>query len=564
MMNKIFKMSTHLKNQIAAGEVITEPLSVVKELIDNSVDALATEIVVEIENYGLKSIKVYDNGVGIPKESIDLLFYRHATSKLKSENDLFNITTLGFRGEALASIVSVSKVEVISRTKESLQGFRLKKYANNVLVKEFISTNIGTTVIVNDLFFNTPARFSFLKKNNILLKNISDYISKVAVNNSNIRFKYVVDDKVIFITNGNGDYINSIYNIYGDDFINSLKKFNYSNKDLSIHGYMSDLSYSKTNRNFQYFFINNRVTNNSNLSHAIRDAYVTLLPNRRYPVIFWWVNSDYKNIDINIHPQKEVVKFKSEIDFSLITEKIREELLKKDIVPKLVKKEISYSNEEEQSIDFSQIKYLDIVQKQKDVIDFIKEDSIKENNLEDLEFISRLFSRYLLFKSDKDLYIIDHFYAHHKILYEEYLKDYTNNEILSKILINPFNITLYKKDILFIDKKIEKLNLIGFEVDLFENSLIIREIPNSFSIDNAELFIKEFIETDSFDDDINENLIIKRALRNSVCEKVRLKDEEILTLFNKLKTLKDPYTSPNNKPIIIKLTKEEIDRRFLR
>ncbi len=574
-MSKIRRLSDHLSNQIAAGEVITEPLSVVKELVDNSIDANSTEIEVEIKGSGIKSIMVSDNGDGIELEDIDLLFERHATSKIASEDELNSINTLGFRGEALASIVSVSKVNVKTRTKDSFQGISVRKYGKNLLAKDHIPFNIGTTVQVEDLFFNTPARFSFLKRNYILQKRITDYISAIAVCNSNIKFKYIVDDNVVFTTHGNGDELSTIYDVYGKEFITHLRKVEINSSDFTIKGYVSSLNYSRNNKSLQLTFINDRYTTNKELIKMVDLAYESLLPLRRYPAVILWIYTDSKNLDINVHPQKLEVKFKNEILSSKeLAKELRGSLYSKKIIPKRVVKEEKHVEVTTEELDLDEIietvSIKDIMREEEARYDSIASEVEEEFDfkhfIEDMVYIGQIFRSYLIYEKGDSIYFLDQHAAHEKILFERFLEDYRNNSIYEQILLSPEILGLSRSEMMAFEKNDFNFSRFGIDVEKFsEDKLVIRSIPHLFNIEQTKEFLTTMIDESEYKlSDVTEEAIISRSCKNAIKAMHTLRESEADKMLELLAELNNPFTCPHGRPILFEYEKKEIEKKFER
>ncbi len=587
-MNNIKKLSDFTANQIAAGEVITEPLYVVKELIDNSIDANSTSISVEIKNHGLDLIEIKDNGIGIDKDDANMLFQRHATSKISQAEDLNNIKTLGFRGEALASIASVSKVDLSSKKSDKLQGFNIRKYADSLISIKSIPFNRGTTVTVRDLFFNTPARFSFLPNHSKIDKSITDYLRALALSRLDIEFKYVVDNKIEFITKKDESLIDRIFKIYGKEMTSNLLKFNYSNQYLNITGYISSLSYHRNNKNLQYTYINSRLTNNYTIKNAINEAYSKLLMPRRYPCVFLYVELDPSLVDVNIHPQKLEVKFKREIlDEEDFINSIKKTIYHYQAVPNLNFRENDYTLKERNNLEkkevyvsYNEINLDNEIIEDIDIIDIIAQKETQQKNiidaveskeqLEFVSFISRLnyvgsaFDSFLIFEASENLYFFDQHAAHEKILFEKFFEEYKNKEISSQIILFPIIIGLNKSDINNIEKNRNKFEEIGYELDFFDNDLVIRAIPSLFTHEQAKVFMMTSIEELNNPRDFIIDEIITKSCKAAIKAHDKTDILQAKDLIEKLKFLNDPMNCPHGRPIFIKVSKYDIERRFAR
>ena len=320
-------------NQIAAGEVIERPASVIKEMVENSIDAGATQITVEIKNGGISYIKVTDNGKGIAQDDLEMAFERHATSKIRSASDLNNVTSMGFRGEALASIAAISRVEMISKTAEQETGYKVVVEAGDVLEKEETGCQTGTSITVSNLFFNTPVRYKFLKKDYTESGYIEDVITRIALVNPNIAFKFINTGKTIIQTNGNGDLKSVVYAIYGKDVANSILEVSYPYEDVKITGVIGKPDIARSNRSNQLFFVNKRYIKDKTLAAATEQAYKGLIPIGKFGFVVLNIEMNPAKVDVNVHPAKLEVRFEEENKiFQSIYHAIKDTLLKSELV----------------------------------------------------------------------------------------------------------------------------------------------------------------------------------------------------------------------------------------
>lgn len=582
-MNRIKKMSNHLSNKIAAGEVVEDAASVVKELVENSIDANCSEITIEISKAGKAYIKITDDGFGIHEDDINLIFESHATSKIH-ENDIDAIETFGFRGEALASIASISKVTMLSKRLDSQVGFKLELVQGDLFSHEKISTNCGTSILVEDLFYNVPARYKFIKNNASVQKKINKIVSNLAIANPNIKFTYIVDFKNIFNTSGQGDMLNAIYNIYGKDLIENLVNFNYSYNNIRLDGYVSNLNYYRGNKSMQSLFVNNRYVKNTLIGYTINEAYKKLIPIHNYPAYFINTTIDFKLVDVNIHPTKILVKINGE---DLITEELRQELknqlYKKNIIPAVPFKEAKDTKPINEQISVNDIVNIDDFKREKikffenqefEFTEQIIEDNSAEYNskysiYENLNYIGQVFNTYLIFEKEESIYLLDQHAAHEKILYEEFMDKYNRNKIDSQILLSPVLLELAKEEVKDINENIDKYAKLGFDIEQFsENDIIIRGIPSIFNIGQAKLMILNIIDsfrktTFNFSK-LHETSIIQESCKSAIKANDAIDIIEVDTLINKLKMLKDPLTCPHGRPIIKVIGKKELEKMFSR
>lgn len=579
-MKRIIKLSSHLSNQIAAGEVVTEPLSVVRELIDNSIDAGSKNITVEITGGGLKKIIVKDDGYGISPEDFDLLFERHATSKLQDQDDLHAISTLGFRGEALASISSVSKIRLSSRTKDTLQGIEIRKYGDQLLSKEHIARNVGTSIIVEDLFYNTPARHRFLKQKSVLERNVTHYISAIGVGHPDLRIQYFIDDTEIFTTTGSGDAREAIYTIYGKSTAEHLLPISYSHDQINIEGYVTSLDYHVPSRKDQLSFINGRLSENDALQEEIKKAYDHLLMPRRYPQVFLWVSCPYDQVDINIHPQKLQVKFREQQNvLDGFSDELRQSLYGRKSIPKLEEKKtqapiISSSFTKEDlfkvperfdEIDLYAIEKEKIEQKI-EVIEQIKEEPAHFSVfLDQLNYIGTFMATYLLYQKEDSLYLMDQHAAHEKVLYERFMKEFREKTLHEQFLLTPLPISLSVNQMSLLKSAESKLQALGFDVETFsDRSVILRSIPHLFTQEQAKEFFLNFLEKEHSKESFQEEDIIMMSCKSAIKANHHLEPSEATMLLEQLKYLKDPMNCPHGRPIFIEISEKEIKKRFER
>lgn len=327
-------------NKIAAGEVIERPASVIKEMIENSIDAGATNITVEIKNGGISYIKITDDGKGIAQDDLEIAFERHATSKIRSADDLDTVTSMGFRGEALASIAAIANVELTSKTKEQDIGYKIVVEAGNVLEKEEAGCRTGTTIIVRNLFFNTPVRYKFLKKDYTESGYIEDVITRIALVNPNIAIKLINTGKTVIQTNGNGDLKSVIYSIYGKDISNGIMEVSYQYEDIKITGVIGKPEIARSNRSNQLFFVNKRYIKDKTLTVATEQAYKGLIPIGKFGFVVLNLEMSPAKVDVNVHPAKLEVRFQEENTvFQAIYHAIKDTLLKSELVAKTEKTE---------------------------------------------------------------------------------------------------------------------------------------------------------------------------------------------------------------------------------
>lgn len=641
-MAKIHLLDNDTINKIAAGEVIENPKSIVKELIENSIDAEADEIIVEIKNGGKSLIRISDNGKGIDKNEIEEAFKRHCTSKIKSSDDLNYLFTLGFRGEALASIAAVSHVSVISRTNNDAYGIKLEIKGGEVIVKEDIGCPVGTTITVTELFYNVPARKKFLKSDASESSHINEIVTSLALSKENISFKYINNSNVAFKTPKTNNFINTISSLYDKELYNSLLNVNYKSDIIEITGYTTNLNYYRGNRKHQLIFVNGRYIKHKRINYFIEAAYNTLLPKNKYPACFLKLEIDPALIDVNVHPAKTELRFQNEelilnevkksiykaLNSANIIKEIKKETFNEKSKKTNVNNSIFDNNNVENTlhinyddlnnidnIKFTEVNYkVDNDIKDKNIFEEVIENSIKEdakyitldgnfisegegdtqiylstedkdnkkqqilieeNKIEKIEKIPELsiigviMDTYIICenKSKKEMYMIDQHAAHERINYEKFLYQFQNSEILKQELIVPEVINLSYEDFSITADNENIFENLGISFEKFGiNAILISNIPVIFSNTN----IKELFYTilDSIKGISKSNIQIDKIIKNACVQSVKSGDKlhtlEIKKLIENLRITDNPYTCPHGRPVIIKMSKYEIERMFER
>ncbi|MCI5701706.1 MAG: DNA mismatch repair endonuclease MutL [Erysipelotrichaceae bacterium] len=585
-MSKIQIMDMNLANKIAAGEVVEKTMNVVKELVENSIDAGATTIKIELIDSGVKEIKVIDDGCGMDENDATLAFSRHATSKLKTLDDLFNINSLGFRGEALPSIASVSNI--VLKTSNEKTGTMVVVNGGNIESVKSCDLKKGTTIIVKDLFYNTPVRLKYLKSLYTELANISDYVNKMALSYPNIKFVLVNNEKELLNTNGSGDLLKTIFDIYGVVVANKMMYIENMNNDYKISGYISYPELTKSNRGSITLLVNNRVVKNYEIVKAILEAYHTFIPKDRFPYIVLNIEVDPFLVDVNVHPTKMEVKFSKEDSLtSLIMETIDNKLNKKTLIPKAV-----YENVEDKY-------YEDDLKVNEDLfgtnsIDDEKEETLEKPKLEELTFdfsvneekeeyesevnprikeltpIGIVHGTYIICENPDGMFIIDQHAAAERINYEKYyhaLSTHSKNTI--DVLI-PYKIELPTNEYIILEKNFNILDNLGFKYEEFgNNTLIIRShptwLPKYAILEAIRKIIDIIIKEEDFNEDkFNEKVSITLSCKMSIKAGDVITMPDITYLINELRHTKNPFTCPHGRPTIITYTKYDLEKLFKR
>ena len=575
-MSKIIQLDEHLSNMIAAGEVVERVSSVVKELVENSLDANSTEIVIELLDSGIREIKVSDNGCGMSKEDLKISYLRHATSKIKNQYDLFRINTLGFRGEALPSIASVSDMTI--KSNDGSMGYYIHLRASKLLDEGIISLNKGTTVIVANLFFNTPARLKYLKNENVELANVCEVVDKLAIANPTVRFKLINNKKVLLQTNGNNDMRSIIGNIYGVDSIKNMIEVDNENSGIKIKCFLAHPLVNKSRKSAITLIVNGREVKNFSIINSITEGYDTYIPVGRYPLAVVFIKLDPMLVDVNVHPTKKEIRLSSEtIIKNLITSTIKKSLNNLMTIPeiKIEKKneKIDYdpyhrleeSKQEEVKEEKSYIEKLEY-EKQS----FLNEDvEGLDKKLPYLEYIGQYAGTYLIFQNEIGLFLMDQHAAAERVRYEKYIEALSNPTVIKQDLLIPAILEVTKEEKIFIDSHIDDFNKLGVTLeDAGDTSLYLRSVP-TWVIGDAvvitEEMIKYLIEKNTIDiksirDDLAKTISCKGAIKANR----NLEIEEINSLVAQLSKCKNPFTCPHGRPTIISITQKEIEKLFLR
>ena len=586
-MSKIHVMSDNLANKIAAGEVVERISSVVKELVENSIDAKSKTIIVDLLDSGTKSIKVTDDGIGMDKDDALLAFERHATSKLLKEDDLFFINTLGFRGEALPSIASVSKVDL--KTSQGNAGTHIVIHGGKIITNELSDARRGTSIEIADLFYNTPARLKYLKSETTELANVTSYIEKLALSHSDISFTLTNNGKRIVFTSGSDDLLKSIHEIYGYTVSSNMIEVSSSNDDYDIYGFICKPSILKSNRNHITTIVNGRIVKNIDVNKAINDGYFTFKPDIKYPVVILKIDTDPTLIDVNIHPTKQDIKFsKIEELNKLITDTIGSALRKVLLVPNVevkipetVYNEISMPEVHEDEEIYSSLEQINLDFKETPKFEEIKKhvEEISKEDIEEHEIIKKLelypvgvvMGTYIIAQNQDGMYLIDQHAAQERINYEKVLNALKNDQIFTTSLLIPITIELSSSEFIKIKENMNILEELGFKIDEFGvNTYIVKEHPT---------WLRVGLETESvrkiFDIIIEGKYLFDRIkfqdhIAATMACKMSVKGNEAITLEQAENLLQDlvlcdnPYNCPHGRPTIITFTKYELERMFKR
>lgn len=584
-MSKIQVMNDDLANKIAAGEVVERCLNVVKELVENSIDAKSSKIRVALKDSGILEITVADDGVGMDEDDATLAFSRHATSKLKSLNDLFHIASLGFRGEALPSIASVSKVEL--RTSTNDIGTYLYLEGGQLIKKERYPLEKGTTITVKNLFYNTPVRLKYLKSLSTELSLIIDYMNKMALSYPNIKFILENNDKELLNTTGDGNLLKVIYAVYGIDVAKKMIEINGENDDYVISGYVSYPEAAKTSRNVMTTLVNGRVIKNQALNRAILDTYHTYIPKDKYPVIVINVAVDPILVDINIHPQKMDIKF-SKLDelLSLVTDLIEKKLKEILLIPHASVRNIETIYEVEDSLPLEKPKSIfdddnDIkIEKEVEEVsfDFQADSEVITNNevvkeeyrIKKMHPLGIIHKTFIVAENEEGMYLIDQHAIAERINYEKFMKELSKENKDTTDLLVPIKLEYPKDEFLKIKEYLDVLKSIGVYLEEFgDHTFLVRRHPTFIykgrEKDSIEKIISILLEKGTFS---KEKFIEKTATTLACRLSIKANDyislEEADYLLETIRTCENPFTCPHGRPTIITYSNYELEKMFKR
>ena len=592
-MKNINILDSNTIDKIAAGEVVERPSAVVKELVENSIDANADAVTIEIKDGGISFIRITDNGEGIDRSQVKKAFMRHATSKIKSVEDLISVTSLGFRGEALSSISAVGKVEFLTKTKSDFIGTRYVVEGGRECVFEDAGIPDGTTIIVRDLFFNVPARKKFLKSPSSEGNNITELIEHMILSHPNISFKYIYNGNVKLQSSGKNDIKSCIYNVYGRDIANGLIEVKSIRDDISIHGFIGKPELARATRNFEIYFVNNRFIKSTLIDRALEEAYKDYLMLHKYPTVFLYFEIPSHLIDVNVHPTKREIRFfEGEALKCYIVDVIKNALINKELIKEIVEEHHEKPSVKESEINkepFETINhiiessynnyYSSEIEKEDESTDindkneqltlfddkFISEEAIKKHRI-----IGQLFNTYWLIEFENKLFIVDQHAAHEKVNYERLIKKLRNNENCSQNIYPPIVVSLSNAEAQYVTKYNENFLNVGFTIEHFGGldytiSTVPMELLSQNPADYFHEMLDELMEGKNSKETETVNLkIATMACKASVKGNMHLSVFEADKLISELLTLENPYNCPHGRPTIISFSKYEIEKMFKR
>ncbi|MEA3351507.1 MAG: DNA mismatch repair endonuclease MutL [Chloroflexota bacterium] len=565
-----------IASQIAAGEVVERPASVVKELVENALDADATHIVISVDGAGKKLIEVADNGCGIPADEIPISVARHATSKLASTADLFRIATLGFRGEALASIGSVSRMTITSRTREAKTGTRMRVDGGHADKPQPIGAPAGTLIRVENLFYNVPARLKFLKTDRTERRHIKTLVTRYALAYPHVRFQLRLGNRQALQTSGNGDHREVLATLYGADTARQMIEVIAQFEDLKISGYTSPPSVTRSNRREIIFFVNGRPVQDFALKTALVKAYHTLLMVGRYPMATLFLEMPPEEVDVNVHPTKAEVRFRdrSEI-FRGVGRAVRRALLAHTPVPevdelseRMRRSRTPFSGDTvSRGIDPAWGMAADAQIDHGQRADAGSQQSFPETNVPLLRLVGQVATTYLVAEGPDGLYLIDQHAAHERVLFEQFMAA-RGDKIAAQTLLEPVSVDLSSADADRLEEQLPVLDSLGFQVEPFgRNAFLVRAIPALLEGINPAAALRVLVEDFEEDEAPLENEIEAKIIAR-VCKRAAVKGGQVLsheeqkTLLRDLESCQSPRTCPHGRPTMIHLSVDLLERQF--
>lgn len=597
-MSKIQVMDEVLANKIAAGEVVEKCMNVVKELVENAIDAKATSIKIELMDSGVKEIKVTDDGIGMDREDAVLAFSRHATSKVKNENDLFHIGSLGFRGEALPSIASVSNVTL--NTNNGVVGTEVEIHGGKLIAVNPSELAKGTSILVRDLFYNTPVRLKYLKSLYTELAYITEYVNKMALSYPEIRFVLTNNDKVLLKTDGSGRLLKVINDIYGLSVTKKMIEIKNENEDYQISGYISYPELQKSNKNAITLLVNGRVIRNLDIIRYITDSYHTYIPQDRYPIVVMKIDVDPILVDVNVHPTKMDIKF-SKMDTlkDLITKTITSKLESLTLIPDAILETTVDENrtristvytpdrfqefdENKKEEEFQEFEKMTLTFETQEETTPYQKNSIEDNNTTSIttevkkERIKKMYpvglvhGTYIIAENEDGMYIIDQHAANERVNYEYYLREMSNPKPITMDLLVPITLELTSNEYIILKEHFDILDQLGIGYEEFGfQTLLIRSVPVWLTKSDIEvalrkifdiITVREDFRLDRYLDHIAATVACKASIKAN--DHIELSSMEVL--LERLRSCENPFTCPHGRPTIITYSKYDLEKLFKR
>ncbi|MFX0559474.1 DNA mismatch repair endonuclease MutL [Tepidibacillus infernus] len=601
-LGKIIVLDDHIANQIAAGEVVERPASIVKELIENSIDARSTKIEIEIEEGGLSLIRIKDNGEGMDEDDVDKAFFRHATSKIKTGKDLFKIRTLGFRGEALPSIAAVSRLILKTSSNEFGKGVEIQLEGGKITQKKEISYTRGTEIIVRDVFYNTPARLKYMKSLQTELAHITDYVNRLSLAYPYISFTLIHNERLLLRTSGDDKLLHVVASIYGTNLAKNMVEIVGEDLDFKVTGYVAKPEITRANKNHISIFINGRYIKNYLLSQSIIKGFNTLLMVNRFPIAIVYIEMDSSLVDVNVHPAKLEVRFSKEQELmKLIEDTVYKALNQQAFIREPLKSSSGTFQKPVQEMFDLTLNYekgnsenkISSTQRLDDRIDqtslqdnqvvFTKEENltygrtIEQQQIEKtitklplLDPIAQFQGTYIIAQSEKGLYLIDQHAAHERIYFEKNLA-LMNEEIgSSQELLVPITMDFPKSEMIQIMMKLDLFKKYGLQVEAFGmQTLMFRSIPQWIPKGEEHLMIEKMIQMVLHKNEINleelrQEMIATTSCKTAIKANHYLTKQEMEQLLEQLRQTNNPFSCPHGRPVIIHFSTYEIEKMFKR
>jgi DNA mismatch repair protein MutL len=582
-----------LINKIAAGEVVDRPVSIVKELIENSLDAGANQITIEIADGGTSLIRISDDGSGILSEETPMAFMRHATSKIENDEDLTRVLTLGFRGEALSSVSAVSRVEMITKHFSESIGTRLIIEGGRLVSKRNIGAPKGTTIVARDIFFNAPARRKFLKKTSAEAGSISDVAAKYALGRPQTAFKYINNRQVILTTTGSGNLQSAIMQVYGSEAAKKLLEIKSEISGLRVWGFLGEPQSARGNRAYQSVFINGRLIKSELISRAIEEGYGTKLMIGKFPLFVINLEIEPDKIDVNVHPSKLQIRFADEravfdavFDATVNSFLSREKPIrtigtidgtidfdadgwKKPLLDIIPKETWGVPDAQEEIKEIKEVKEVKEI-KEEEIFEQIKIIPV-ETFYDECEIKCQLFNTYWVIERQKSTFLIDQHAAHERIIYDELMEKFKNKIINSQLLLEPQILQLSEREIEILNENLETFDKFGFIIERIGEIRAVKGVPYIFNKPQNANFIMEIIdrlgEISKIPESVYEarlEIVAKISCKAAVKANDKLSYQEGLAIIKRLLKTKDPFNCPHGRPTIIEMTQYELEKKFRR
>ena len=619
-MSKIVILDEKTANQIAAGEVIERPASVIKEMAENAVDAGASAITAEIRNGGISYIRVTDNGSGMESDDVEMAFERYATSKIRRIEDLDSLTTMGFRGEALASIAAVSHLEVRTKTKDTQAGTLLVIEGGKVTENTQTGCPVGTSFIIQNLFYNTPARYKFLKKDSTEAGYVSDMMVRLALAHPEISFKFISNNQVQHHTPGNNDLLSVIYSIYGNETAKAVVPIDNEGSGIQVYGFIGKPEIARGTRSTQSFFLNGRTIRNKIMTSALEDAFKTFLMQNKYPFCVINLKLSPQAYDVNVHPQKLEVRFSNESAvFSAVYHAVKDALTDTSLIREAYPQPVPnpekpavvqgtpviqmkfdsnvgtiMSTSQEAKLEYnipssagykqgeSQTKVFSfhpVTSEEKEAEGFAGVAANPEESGEKVgrganilltsEIIGQIFDTYIILQNGENMFLIDQHAAHERIRYESLRRRIREGQPCAQIVLEPFVTKVSALEYDFLFSRMDAFEKAGFEIEAFGPlTIIIRSIPDifesSFGLSDFHDILDRWMVTSGEKTELSDEAVYMMACKSAIKANRSMNRDEITALLKQLYSVENPYTCVHGRPVIISISQKELEKKFKR